>query len=163
MVFYSRFFGGIFIAASKQSPDKQYAKMTKEASPNSIKLKNAINAFVVGGGICMFGQVLNELYSMANMSEDEVKAMVPITIIAITAILTGLGLFDNIAKFSGAGTFVPISGFANSIVAPAVEYQTEGRILGTGAKMFTIAGPVIVYGCGAAVLYGIIYYFLERV
>ncbi len=95
---------------------------------------------------------------MAGLSETEVKAAVPVTLIVLTAILTGLGVFDKIAKHAGAGTIVPITGFANSIVSPAMEFQAEGRILGTGAKLFTIAGPVIAYGCSAAVVYGLIIY-----
>lgn len=104
----------------------------------------------------MFGEVLNTFYAYLNLTEKEVKAAVPVTLIVLTAVLTSLGIFDNIARHAGAGTIVPITGFANSIVSPAMEFQSEGRIMGTGAQMFTIAGPVIVYGSGAAVLYGII-------
>lgn len=132
--------------------------MTKKASPPSPKIMDILKAFLIGGLICTFGQVLNSLYTMAGLSEIEIKAAVPITLIFITAILTGLGVFDKIAKHAGAGTVVPITGFANSIVSPAMEFQSEGRILGTGAKLFTIAGPVIAYGCSAAVVYGLIIY-----
>ena len=117
-----------------------------------------VKAFLIGGLICLIGQALNALYTMAGLSEKEVKAAVPITLIVLTAILTGIGVFDKIAKHAGAGTVVPITGFANSIVSPAMEFQSEGHILGTGAKLFTIAGPVIAYGCSAAVVYGLIIY-----
>lgn len=137
---------------------KEYNEMTKKASPPSPKVMDILKAFLIGGLICTFGQVLNALYTMAQLSETEVKAATTVTLIVLTAILTGLGVFDKIAKHAGAGTVVPITGFANSIVSPAMEFQSEGRILGTGAKLFTIAGPVIAYGCSAAVVYGLIIY-----
>lgn len=137
---------------------KEYDEMTKKASPPSPKVMDIVKAFLIGGLICLIGQALNALYTMAGLSEKEVKAAVPITLIVLTAILTGIGIFDKIAKHAGAGTVVPITGFANSIVSPAMEFQSEGRILGTGAKLFTIAGPVIAYGCSAAVIYGLIIY-----
>lgn len=137
---------------------KEYDEMTKKASPPSPKVMDILKAFLIGGLICLIGQALNALYTMAGLSEKEVKVAVPITLIVLTAILTGVGVFDKIAKHAGAGTVVPITGFANSIVSPAMEFQSEGRILGTGAKLFTIAGPVIAYGCSAAVVYGLIIY-----
>lgn len=137
---------------------KEYDEMTKKASPPSPKVMDILKAFLIGGLICLIGQALNALYTMAGLSEKEVKAAVPVTLIVLTAILTGIGVFDKIAKHAGAGTVVPITGFANSIVSPAMEFQSEGRILGTGAKLFTIAGPVIAYGCSAAVVYGLIIY-----
>ena len=142
--------------------EKQYDELVKQASPNSKKALNCLKAFLAGGFICALGECLKRLFEMANLSKDEVKAIVPIALIALAAILTGLGLFEKIAKHAGAGTLVPITGFANSIVAPAMEFKTEGRVLGTGAAMFTIAGPVIAYGCGAASLYGIIFYFFIK-
>lgn len=137
---------------------KEYNEMTKKASPPSPRILDILKAFLIGGLICTLGQALNALYTMAGLSKTEVKAAVPVTLIVLTAILTGLGVFDKIAKHAGAGTIVPITGFANSIVSPAMEFQAEGRILGTGAKLFTIAGPVIAYGCSAAVVYGLIIY-----
>ncbi len=137
---------------------KEYNEMTKKASPPSPRILDILKAFLIGGLICTLGQALNALYTMAGLSETEVKAAVPVTLIVLTAILTGLGVFDKLAKHAGAGTIVPITGFANSIVSPAMEFQAEGRILGTGAKLFTIAGPVIAYGCSAAVVYGLIIY-----
>ena len=115
-------------------------------------------AFLFGGAICCFGEILKMLYTNSGLNTDEVKLAVPLTLVVITAVLTGAGVFDNIAKYAGAGTAVPITGFANSVVSPAVEFSAEGKILGTGAKMFNLAGPVIVYGCSAASLYGLIYY-----
>ncbi len=138
--------------------DKEYQQMTKKASPPSPKLKNMLCAFLVGGLICTIGEAFYMLYSRIGIKEETVKLLVPVTIIIITAILTGIGVFDKIAKHAGAGTLVPITGFANAVVSSGLEYTTDGKIFGTGAKMFTIAGPVIVYGCGAASLYGLIYY-----
>ena len=139
---------------------KDYSELTKKASPGSPYLTNSIFAFISGGSICAFAQVLTNIFSSAGLNFKQSKALVLVVIIAITAALTALGVFDKIAKFAGAGTAVPITGFANSIVSAAMEFQTEGRILGTAAKMFSIAGPVIVFGCSAAALYGLIYYFI---
>lgn len=135
---------------------KEYGDMTKKASPPSPKAADFLNAFLFGGGICLIGQLLNCGYARLGLSADGVKAATPCTLIAVTAVLTGLGVFDKIAKHAGAGTIVPITGFANSIVSPAMEFQSEGRILGTGAKLFSLAGPVIAYGCSAAFVYGVI-------
>lgn len=140
--------------------NNEYDKMAKRASPASPVFLDCIKAFVFGGGICAFAQGLSLWFKSMGMSEDEYKALVNVVLIGITAILTGLGVFDNIAKHAGAGTMVPITGFANSIVSPALEFQSEGYVLGTAANMFKIAGPVIVFGCGSSVLYGIIYYIL---
>ena len=141
---------------------KQYQNLVSNTTPKSPILKDCISAFVFGGAICCFGQILRMLYTNAGLTEAEVKLAVPTTLIVITAILTGSGLFAKIAKYAGAGTAVPITGFANSVVSPAVEFSAEGKILGTGAKMFNLAGPVIVYGCSAASLYGLIYYLFLK-
>ena len=138
--------------------NKQYNEMTKKASPPSPKVKDFILAYIVGGAICVMGQLFIELYSYLKLDEKIVKMLVPITIISIAAFLTGIGVFDKIARKAGAGTLVPITGFANAVVSPAIEFKNEGYILGVGAKMFTIAGPVIVYGTVASVVYGIIYW-----
>ena len=138
--------------------NEQYAEMVKKASPPSPKIKDCIKAFLIGGLICCIGQALFTLYSMAGLNETQAKALVSITLIVITAILTGFGVFDNIAKHAGAGTVVPITGFANSVVSPALEYKSEGFIMGTGTSIFKIAGPVILYGTTAASVYGLIYY-----
>ena len=140
----------------------EYGKMAKKASPPSNLLKNGCLAFIIGGLICAFGESLGMIYEKIGINGDDVKALVPITLIVIAAVLTALGVFDKIAYYAGAGTIVPITGFANSIVSPAMEFQSEGRVLGTGANMFKIAGPVLVYGSAAAVIYGIIYYIFLR-
>ena len=132
-----------------------YVELSAKKSP---LLLDCMKAFFVGGSICMGGQLLKNLYTGFGLGEETVKALVPSSIVLITAILTALGWFDQIAKFGGAGTLVPISGFANAVVSPAIEFKTEGFILGVGAKMFTIAGPVIVYGVSASVVYGLIYW-----
>ena len=140
------------------TPDKEYDKMTKKASPPSPKLKNMLCAFLIGGTICTLGEVFGFLYTKIGLKEDTVKILIPVSLIVLAAILTGIGVFDKIAKHAGAGTLVPITGFANAVVSAGLEYTTDGKIYGTGAKMFTIAGPVIVYGCGAASVFGLIYY-----
>ena len=140
-------------------PDKKkYSEMTKKAWPPSPKLKDFVWAYIVGGAICVIGQLLTELYTVLDLSEKVVKMAVPVSIIFIAAILTGIGVFDKIARRAGAGTLVPITGFANAVVSPAIEFKNEGYILGVGAKIFTIAGPVIMYGTVASVIYGFIYW-----
>ena len=141
---------------------KQYQQLVSSTTPKSPLLKDCIFAFIFGGSICCFGELLKMIYGNLGLTESEVKLAVPTTLIVITAILTGSGLFSKIAKYAGAGTAVPITGFANSVVSPAVEFSTEGKILGTGAKMFNLAGPVIVYGCSSASLYGLIYYLFLK-
>lgn len=140
---------------------KEYSEMAKKASPPSPKFKDCVKAFVIGGIICTIGQCLMYLYDMAGLKEEEVKTLTSVTLIVLTAILTGIGVFDKIAKHAGAGTLVPITGFANSVVSPALEFKAEGSVLGTGAKIFSIAGPVIAYGCSAAFIYGIICYIFK--
>ena len=142
-------------------PDKKkYSEMTKKASPPSPKIKDFIWAFCVGGAICVIGQLFNELYTYFDLSEKSVKMAVPVSIIFLAAIVTGIGWFDKIARRAGAGTLVPITGFANAVVSPAIEFKNEGFILGVGAKIFTIAGPVIMYGTVASVIYGFIYWII---
>ena len=140
----------------------EYEKMAKKASPPTNKIKNGILAYVTGGIICMLGEGFGFLYAKIGIGQDDIKLLIPVTLIVIASVLTALGVFDKIAYYAGAGTIVPITGFANSIVSPAMEFQSEGRIFGTGANMFRIAGPVIVYGSLAAVIYGIIYYMFLR-
>ena len=141
-----------------QSKINRYQKMVKKASPPSPKIKNFIWAYTVGGLICVIGQLLNEMYTAFDLPEEAVKTAVPVTLIFLASLLTGIGIFDKIAKHAGAGTIVPITGFSNAVTAPAIEFKNEGWILGVGAKMFAIAGPVIVYGVVASVLYGVIYW-----
>ena len=137
---------------------KDYARLVKEHSPNSPIVKDCFNAFWIGGLICCIGQFFLNWYQALGLDKEAAGTACSMTLVAISALLTGLSLYDNIAKYAGAGTLVPITGFANSIAAPAVEFKTEGFILGVGAKMFTIAGPVIVYGTVASVVYGLIYW-----
>ena len=140
---------------------REYAEMTKQASPNSSVLKDCLMAFLFGGAICTLGQALFTLYQQTGLDEKSTRGAVSISLILIAAVLTALNIFDNIAKYAGAGTLVPITGFANAMVAPAIEFKTEGFILGVGAKMFAIAGPVLVYGISASVVYGIILYAIS--
>jgi stage V sporulation protein AC len=138
--------------------EKQYDAFVKELSPRSPVWRDCLWAFCVGGGICTLGQAIVNWYTALGLPKQEASGAASMTLVVIAALLTGLSLFDDIAKRAGAGTLVPITGFANAIAAPAVEFQTEGLILGTAAKMFTIAGPVIVYGVSASVVYGVIYW-----
>ena len=141
---------------------KEYGDMAKKASPPSKKMKNGFFAFTIGGLVCTLGEGISMLCERYGMSPEDVRLIVPVSLIVLSAVLTGLGIFDNIAVIAGAGTIVPITGFANSIVSPALEFKSEGRILGTGANMFKIAGPVLVYGTLAAVIYGVIYYIFLK-
>lgn len=143
--------------------NKQYDEMVKKASPNSPIVLDCIKAFLIGGAICCFGQLLFYIFRKSGMSLDESRSLVSISLIIITAILTGIGVFDKIAKHAGAGTIVPITGFANSVVSPAMEFKSEGFIMGTGASIFKVAGPVILYGTTAASVYGLIYFIVEKV
>ena len=137
---------------------KQYAKLVQQISPNSPVGKDCLMAFLVGGLICLLGQCCITLYTSLGLPKEEAGTAASMSLVALSALLTGLSLYDDLAKAAGAGTLVPITGFANAISAPAVEFKTEGFILGVGAKMFTIAGPVIVYGLSASVVYGLIYW-----
>ena len=138
--------------------EKEYGALVKDMMPKSPIWKDCLNAFWIGGLICTLGQLILNGYLALGMEKQDAGTAMSMTLVAISALLTGLSLYDNIAKYAGAGTLVPITGFANSITAPAVEFKTEGFILGVGAKMFTIAGPVIVYGVSASVVYGMIYW-----
>lgn len=142
---------------------KQYDRMTKKASPPSPLFKNCLNAFLIGGLVCTIGEGFRMLYEYLKFDEDETKALVTVTLIVITACLTGIGVFDKIAKVAGAGTIVPITGFANSVVSPAMEFRSEGSILGTAANIFKLAGPVILYSTAAAFVYGVVYYISEKI
>ena len=139
--------------------DKQeYGKLVEQMAPKSPIVKDCIFAFLIGGLICTIGQALMNFYSYLGLDKTNAGTAVSITLVGLSALLTGLSLYDNIAKYAGAGTLVPITGFANAVVSPAIEFKTEGFVLGVGAKMFTIAGPVIVYGVSASVVYGLIYW-----
>ena len=138
--------------------EKEYGKYVKDLSPKSPIGKGCLNAFWIGGLICAIGQGILNGYMALGLPEKEAGTAMSMTLVALSALLTGLSLYDNIAKHAGAGTLVPITGFANAISSAAIEFKTEGFILGVGAKMFTIAGPVIVYGVSASVVYGLIYW-----
>ena len=135
---------------------KEYEKMTKRASPPSPKLMNLLKAFLTGGLICAIGEGFSMLYESLGADEKTVSSLVPCTLIVIAAALTALGVFDKIARHAGAGTLVPITGFANSVVSPAIDFKSEGFITGMASKMFVVAGPVIVFGTLASVVYGVI-------
>ena len=138
--------------------DREYNELVKSMSPKSPIVKDCIFAFLIGGFICAIAQLILNGYTALGLEKTDASTATSMTMVAISALLTGLSLYDDIAKHAGAGTLVPITGFANSVAAPAVEFKTEGFILGVGAKMFTIAGPVIVYGVSASVVYGLIYW-----
>ena len=140
--------------------EREYGKLVREMSPNSPMWKDCFNAFWIGGLICTLGQVLVNWYSNWGLNKTDAGTATSMTLVALSALLTGLSLYDNIAKHGGAGTLVPITGFANAIAAPAVEFKTEGFILGVGAKMFTIAGPVIVCGVVGSIICGVIGMFI---
>ncbi|MBQ8586836.1 MAG: stage V sporulation protein AC [Oscillospiraceae bacterium] len=136
----------------------EYSQLVQSLAPKSKTPKNCLNAFWVGGSICLLGQLLMNGFQALGLDRELSGTAVSVCLIFFSAVLTGFAVYDDIAKFAGAGTLVPITGFANSVVAPAVEFRSEGIILGTCAKMFTIAGPVIVYGVSASVIYGLIYW-----
>ena len=138
--------------------EKEYARLVKEMSPRSPIWRDCLNAFWIGGLICALGQLIMNGYVALGLEKEAAGTAMSMTLVALSALLTGLSLYDDIAKRAGAGTLVPITGFANAIAAPAIEFKTEGFILGVGAKMFTIAGPVIVYGVSASVVYGLVYW-----
>lgn len=136
---------------------KKYQEYVNKKSPNSPILKNCFNAFWVGGLICTIGQIILNICKSRGLSQDVSGTIVSIILIGISAFLTGLNVFNKIGKFAGAGSLVPITGFANSVVSPAMEYKSEGYIMGVGGKMFTVAGPVLVFGISASIIVGIIY------
>ena len=143
--------------------EKEYAQLVKEMSPKSPMWRDCLNAFWIGGLICVLGQLIMNGYVALGLEKETAGSAMSMTLVALSALLTGLSLYDDIAKHAGAGTLVPITGFANAVAAPAVEFRTEGFILGVGAKMFTIAGPVIVYGVSASVVYGFIYWAMQMI
>lgn len=136
---------------------KKYQEYVNKKSPNSPILKNCFNAFWVGGLICTFGQIILLICKARALDEATSGTIASIILIGLSAFLTGLNIFNKIGKFAGAGSLVPITGFANSIVAPSIEYKSEGYVMGVGSKMFTIAGPVLVFGICSSIIVGIIY------
>ena len=141
---------------------QEYAKYVKKVTPTHNLFLQMLKAFIVGGIICLIGQGLSDLYPMLGVNEENTRTLIPVTLVFLSALLTALNLFDNLAKFAGAGTLVPITGFANAVVSPALDTKAEGFILGVGAKIFTIAGPVILYGTLASVAYGVILYIVRQ-
>lgn len=140
--------------------NQEYGELVKRHSPPSALYKTVPMAFVIGGGICVIGECLLNLFAYLGLDQEHAAMWTSISLIFLSALLTGLKLYDRIAQHAGAGTLVPITGFANSVVSPALDFKSEGFVLGLGAKMFVIAGPVIVYGISASIIYGIIYYII---
>lgn len=140
---------------------QQYSEMVKQASPNSPVFMDCVKAFVSGGIICTIGQLLLNFYTGMDIAEKDAALWVSITLIGLSALLTALGIYEKLGKYCGAGTIVPITGFANSVVSPAIEFKKEGMVFGMAAKMFIVAGPVIVYGTLTSMLVGFIYYFVK--
>ena len=134
---------------------KDYSEMTRRASPNTKSWRNIPLAFAIGGLICTLGQALTQLFLSRGLPKDEASAWTSVCLVFLSALLTGLKVYDNIAKFGGAGTLVPITGFANAVASPAIDFKSEGLITGMAAKMFTVAGPVIVFGVAASAVYGV--------
>ncbi len=139
-----------------------YKEVIKEHSPKSKVVKNSVKAFFFGGLICFLGEFLAEVYTMLGIEEKSAYTLVTVSLIFISALLTGLGVFDKIARHAGAGTLVPVTGFANAVVSPAIDTKSEGYILGVGAKIFTVAGPVILFAVLSGTLYGIIYFVVNQ-
>ena len=137
-----------------------YKKYVKKRAPKSPLIKDMLLAFLVGGAICAFAEGLYNIYLALKIEEDDVRTLVPVTIVFLASLATGLGFFDSLAKHAGAGTLVPITGFSNAVISPALDDKSEGLVMGVGAKMFTISGPVIVYGVISSVIYGVIYWLL---
>ena len=137
-----------------------YSDMCKNASPKSNIKIDATMAFLIGGAICALGQIIMKIFMYFDFEKDTASAWTSVILVGLSTILTGFGKYEKLAKYAGAGTLVPITGFSNAIASSAIEAKSEGFILGVGAKIFTIAGPVILYGCSASVIYGLIYYFM---
>ena len=140
---------------------KRFKTLTEQSEPKPQVTRNCIRAFIVGGAICVIGQIITNILMRFGFTKDEVSAITSVIMVLIGALLTGVGIYDKIASYGGAGTVVPITGFANAVVAPAIEFKKEGFVFGVAAKMFTIAGPVLVYGIGSSVIIGIIYYIKD--
>lgn len=143
--------------------DIQYGEMAKEASAPSKSLLNIPKAFLIGGLICLCGQGILNIFTAVGLSKEAAGSFTSITLVLFSALLTAVGLYPKVAKHGGAGTLVPITGFANAVVSPAIEFRTEGWVLGVGTKIFAIAGPVILYGTAASIVYGIIYWAVKMV
>ena len=141
---------------------KEYQALVKQLSPPSPIVKNTALAFLVGGAICTLGQLLSHWYGTLGLDASDAGTATSVTLVFLSALATGLGLYHKLARWAGAGTLVPITGFANAVVSPAVDYQAEGLITGAAVNMFTVAGPVIVFGTAASVLYGLVLWLIQR-
>lgn len=150
------------MSSDEKNLKKTFKELSTAAKPKPNLLKHCIYAFIVGGLICDVGQFFSNFFINMGMPKDDAGTLVSIVMVFIGAFLTGIGVYDNIANFAGAGSVVPITGFANSIVSPAMEFKKEGFVFGVSAKMFTIAGPVLVYGIGSSVIVGVIYFIISR-
>ena len=138
---------------------KTYARYVAARAPRSPIVRDCVNAFLVGGGICLFAEGLSQIWTRAaGMTRDDAGTLTAVILVFLAVLLTGIGIFDRIAKFAGGGTLVPITGFANAVASPAIDSRSEGFVLGVGAKIFTVAGPVLLYGTAAGAIYGVIYW-----
>jgi stage V sporulation protein AC len=149
------------MAKTLKTTKTEYGELVEQKSPKANILKNCFNAFLVGGIICLIGQIIANIYINLGSTADDAGTLSSLTLILIGAILTGADIYDSISEFAGAGSIIPITGFANSVVASAIEFKKEGYVLGLGTKMLAIAGPAIIYGTIGSVVYGIIYYFIN--
>ncbi len=145
----------------KTMTDKEYQNYVEKKSPNSNIVRNVIRAFIVGGLICIVGQFITNTLRMRGYDQEKVAGVTSLLMILMGALFTGLNLYDDLGRFAGAGSIVPITGFANSIVSPAMEFKSEGYVMGVGGRMFVIAGPVLVYGISASIVAGIVYFLLR--
>lgn len=145
----------------KHIPPQEYERISQKASPSSPLVTDCLWAFFVGGAICLVGEVLRKGYLALGYTLSDSGMLVSVTLVGLSALFTALGWYQKLAAKAGAGTLVPITGFANAVVSPAIEFKCEGLVTGVGAKMFVIAGPVIVYGALASVVWGVIYYFIR--
>ena len=145
----------------KTMTNKEYQSYVEKMTPNSKTGRNVLRAFLVGGLICVVGQFISNVLKMKGYGQEQVSSIVSLIMIFLGALLTGLNIYDDLGRYAGAGSIVPITGFANSIVSPAMEFKSEGYVMGVGAKMFVVAGPVLVYGISASIVAGIIYYLLK--
>ena len=151
----------MIVLDTSEKGKQQYDEMVKKASPNSPIATDCLKAFVSGGLICVIGQLLLDFFTGQGISEKDAAMWESITLVGLSAILTALGIYERLGKFCGAGTIVPITGFANSVVSPAIEFKKEGMVFGMAAKLFVVAGPVIVYGTLTSMLVGLVYYFVK--
>ncbi len=149
------------IKSKEESVKQRFQTLSKESEPKPQLTRNCIRAFFVGGIICDIGQLISNIFLQFGFPKEQVASVSAIIMVFLGALLTGVGIYDKIANYGGAGTVVPITGFANAVVAPAIEFKKEGFVLGVAAKIFTIAGPVLVYGIGTSVIIGLIYYIKD--